>query len=102
MTSARPFHFASDSSFSRAAGTDSLVFLTTRFVLDDDPDEDPDEDDDFGDDEEGDDEEDEEDDDEDPDTETWQVSFSRGAAKGWLRLTSGGELPRLAPISQLI
>ena len=74
MTSALFFHFASDSFFSRAAGTDSLVFLTTRFVLDDDLDEDLDEDDEFGDDEEGDEGEDEEDDDEDPDTETWQVS----------------------------
>ena len=85
------------------------ALLTIRFVLDDDPDDDLDDDlddDEFGDDEEGADEEDEEDDDEDddeePDTETWQVSlFSRGAAKGWLPLTSGGELPRLAPISQL-
>jgi hypothetical protein len=80
VTSALLSHFASDSFFTQAAGTDSLVFLTTRFVLDDDLDEDPDEDDEFGDDEEGDDGEgeDEEDDDEDADTETWQVSsFAR-------------------------
>ena len=76
MTSALLRYFVWDSFFTLTAGTDSLVFFTTRFVLDDDLDEDPDEDDEFGDDEEGDDGEgeDEEDDDEDPDTETWQVS----------------------------
>ena len=73
MTSALLRYFVCESFFALAAGTDSLVFLTTRFVLDDDPDEDPDDDDEFGDDEEGDDGEDEEDD-EDPDIETWQVS----------------------------
>jgi hypothetical protein len=78
VTSALLSHFASDSFFTWAAGTDTLAFFTTRFVLDDDPDEDPDEDDEFGDEEEGEDGEDEEDDDEDPDTETWQVSsFAR-------------------------
>jgi hypothetical protein len=96
-----------------AAGADSLsppfeprepqAPITIPFDLDDDPDDDLD-DDEFGDDEEeGEDEEDGEDDDEDPDTETWQVSPFRGARlKAGFRLTSRGELPRLAPISQLI
>ena len=77
--------------------------MTTPFVLEDDPDDDLD-DDEFGDDdEEGEDEEDgEEEDDEDPDTETWQVSYFEEPLKAGFRLTSGGELPRLAPISQLI
>jgi hypothetical protein len=60
--------------------------------LDDDPDEDDEE---FG---EDDDEDDEEEDEEDEDVETWQVSEARPALKDSLCLTSGAELPRLAPI----
>jgi len=58
----------------------------SRYTLDDDIDDDPDDEDDFDEDDEGSDE----DDDEDDDVETWQVG-----------LTSGSELPMLAPISQL-
>ena len=78
--------------------------LTIRFLLEDDLDDDLDEeDDDISDDEEAEDEEDQGDDDEDADTETWQVSSARGfPLKAGSRLTSGPELPRLTPISQLV
>jgi len=106
------FHFAWGPTPTRAAGAGSLssrgplALFTIRFVLDDELDDDPD-DDEFGDDDEDgegedEDEDDEENDDEDPDTETWQVSSFRGPLKASFRLTSGGELPRLTRISQLI
>ena len=77
------------------------TLLTIRVELEDDLDDDLDEeDDDISDDDEAEDEEDQ--DDEDADTETWQVSPARGfPLKAGSRLTSGPELPRLTPISQL-
>jgi hypothetical protein len=63
----------------------------SRYRLEDDVDDDPDEDDDVDDD----DEDSDEDDDDDEDVETWQVSLKYG-----LCLTSGAELPMLAPIFQ--
>jgi len=70
-----------------------------RFDGGDDPDDDLDDEfDDEDDDENGEDEEDDEDEDK---PETWQVGESPQSAKSWHRLTSGFELPRLAPIFQL-
>jgi len=84
-----------------------LTILSTlavlRFRVDDDLDDDFDEDEDFDqDDDESDQEDDESEDGDDPDddVETWQVGAEM-PLKVSLRLTSGIELPRLAPISQL-
>jgi hypothetical protein len=76
--------------------------LALHYKLEDDLDDDPDEDDDLdeGGDEEGDeDDEDDEDDDDEEEVETWQVSSDTIPLKYGPSLTSGSELPRLAPNS---
>ena len=83
-------------------GDNSMSALTLRYRTEDEPDDDDLDDEDEDEFQEGEEDGDEDDDEDEEEEETWQVAATDAVPlKDSQNLTSGNELPRLAPIFQL-